>query len=188
MLGVLALALAASANEADAVSGWFGSHADALIVSAIIVAVAVILNWVLRRMIRHVVESITKVRAARRDRLDTPADTELGSDEAERLHAEAIRMKRAEQRARTLGSLLRYATTIIIATLAVLMVLAELGVNIAPLIAGAGIVGVALGFGAQSLVKDFLSGMFMLLEDQYGVGDIIDVGDAGGVVEGVTLG
>ncbi len=82
----------------------------------------------------------------------------------------AIEGERAEQRARTLGSLLRYATTIIIATIAALMVLAELGINIAPLIAGAGVVGVALGFGAQSLVKDFLSGMFMLMEDQYGVG------------------
>ena len=67
------------------------------------------------------------------------------------------------------------------------MALAEFGVNLGPLIAGAGIVGVALGFGAQSLVKDFLSGIFMFIEDQYGVGDIIDVGEASGVVEVVNL-
>jgi small conductance mechanosensitive channel len=67
------------------------------------------------------------------------------------------------------------------------MVLSELRVNVGPLIAGAGIVGVALGFGAQSLVSDFLSGLFMLFEDQYGVGDVVDVGDATGTVEAVTL-
>lgn len=61
------------------------------------------------------------------------------------------------------------------------------GINVAPLIAGAGIVGLAIGFGAQDLIKDFVSGAFMLLEDQYGVGDIIDVGDATGKVEKVTL-
>ena len=67
------------------------------------------------------------------------------------------------------------------------MILGELGVNLGPLIAGAGIAGVAIGFGAQSLVKDFLSGIFMLVEDQYGVGDIIDAGEATGTVEAVTL-
>src|SRR3546814_1040491 len=71
--------------------------------------------------------------------------------------------------------------------MAVITALAEVGINLAPLIAGAGIVGVALGFGAQSLVKDFLSGLFMLAEDQYGVGDVIDVGEATGTVEVVNL-
>ena len=65
--------------------------------------------------------------------------------------------------------------------------MSEFDVNLGPLIASAGIVGIALGFGAQSLVKDFLSGIFMLIEDQFGVGDIIDVGPAAGVVEGVSL-
>jgi small conductance mechanosensitive channel len=67
------------------------------------------------------------------------------------------------------------------------MILAELGVNLGPLIAGAGIAGVAIGFGAQSLVKDFLAGIFMLVEDQFGVGDIIDAGDTTGTVEAITL-
>jgi small conductance mechanosensitive channel len=77
--------------------------------------------------------------------------------------------------------------SIIIYTMAALMALAEFDVNLGPLIASAGIVGIALGFGAQSLVKDYLSGIFMLIEDQYGVGDVIDVGDAAGVVEAVSL-
>jgi small conductance mechanosensitive channel len=68
------------------------------------------------------------------------------------------------------------------------MVIAQLGYNIAPLIAGAGIIGVALGFGSQSLVKDFLSGVFILVEDQFGVGDIVDLdGQTSGVVDAVSL-
>jgi len=91
------------------------------------------------------------------------------------------------QRAETIGAVLRSVLAIIIWSIAVLTVLTELGVNLAPLLAGAGIAGVALGFGAQSLVRDFLTGLFMLLEDQYGVGDVIDNGLANGTVEGVSL-
>ena len=94
---------------------------------------------------------------------------------------------RAVQRAETIGAVLRSIISAVIWTVAVFTILAEFAINLGPLIAGAGIAGVALGFGAQSLVKDFLSGMFMLVEDQFGVGDIIDVGDASGVVEGVSL-
>ena len=67
------------------------------------------------------------------------------------------------------------------------MILSEIGVNIAPIIASAGILGIALGFGAQNLVKDFLSGIFMIFEDQYGVGDVVDLGEAIGTVEAVSL-
>ena len=74
--------------------------------------------------------------------------------------------------------MLRSIASALIWAIAVTMILGELGVNLGPLIAGAGIAGVAIGFGAQSLVKDFLSGIFMLVEDQYGVGDIIDAGEA----------
>jgi moderate conductance mechanosensitive channel len=94
---------------------------------------------------------------------------------------------RRVQRARTVGAVLRSIVSILIWSIAVLTVLDELGVNLAPLIAGAGIAGIALGFGAQSLVKDFVTGLFMLLEDQYGVGDVIDTGVATGTVEGVSL-
>ncbi|MCU1499023.1 MAG: mechanosensitive ion channel protein MscS, partial [Acidimicrobiales bacterium] len=94
---------------------------------------------------------------------------------------------RRGQRARTMGSLLKSIVSGVVVTIVVLMVLDKLGQPIAPLIASAGILGVALGFGAQSLVKDFLSGIFMLIEDQYGVGDVVDVGEASGTVELVTL-
>jgi moderate conductance mechanosensitive channel len=83
-------------------------------------------------------------------------------------------------------------STGVIYSIALLMSLAELTFNIGPLIASAGILGVAIGFGAQSLVKDFLSGVFMILEDQFGVGDevdlcIVDIKDTVGVVESVGL-
>ncbi|MDJ0496372.1 MAG: mechanosensitive ion channel family protein [Acidimicrobiia bacterium] len=99
----------------------------------------------------------------------------------------ALATEQAKQRARTLGSVMRSAASAVIFTFAVLMSLAEFNVSLGPLIAGAGIAGVALGFGAQSIVKDFLSGFFMLIEDQYAVGDIIDVGEAAGVVEAIGL-
>ncbi|MBW3658978.1 MAG: mechanosensitive ion channel family protein [Actinobacteria bacterium] len=91
------------------------------------------------------------------------------------------------QRADALAALGRSIITVVIWTIAVFMIFGVFGVPLGPLVAGAGIVGVALGFGSQSLVKDFLSGIFMLVEDQYGLGDIIDVGEATGVVEGVGL-
>jgi small conductance mechanosensitive channel len=94
---------------------------------------------------------------------------------------------RAAARTRTIAQVLRSISASVIWILAVMTVLGELGINLGPLIAGAGIAGLALGFGAQSLVKDFLSGIFMLVEDQYGVGDIIDAGEATGTVEAVTL-
>ncbi|GAB2748719.1 mechanosensitive ion channel family protein [Nocardioides pakistanensis] len=94
---------------------------------------------------------------------------------------------RREQRAKTMGSLLKSIITGVVFTMVSIMALSEIGVDVAPLIASAGIIGVALGFGAQSLVKDFLSGIFMIFEDQYGVGDIIDAGEATGTVEAVGL-
>ena len=103
------------------------------------------------------------------------------------LEANPVAAERREQRARTMGSLLKSITTGVLLTIVLFMIVAQLGYNIAPLIASAGIVGVALGFGAQSLVKDFLSGIFMILEDQYGVGDAVDLGEATGTVEAVGL-
>jgi small conductance mechanosensitive channel len=91
------------------------------------------------------------------------------------------------QRAQTIGVVLRSVVSAVVWTIALLTALGELGINLAPLIAGAGVVGVALAFGAQTIVRDFLTGLFMLIEDQYGVGDVIDTGEAVGTVEGVSL-
>jgi small-conductance mechanosensitive channel len=94
---------------------------------------------------------------------------------------------RAEQRAATVGDVLASILRAAILSVAVLIVLDQVGVDLAPLLAGAGIAGIAIGFGAQSLVKDFLAGLFVLLEDQYGVGDQVTLADTTGTVEDVTL-
>jgi len=95
--------------------------------------------------------------------------------------------ERRKQRVRALGSVLRSAASVTIFSIAGVVILGDLGINLAPLLASAGVVGIAVGFGAQNLVRDYLSGVFMLVEDQYGVGDVITVGDATGTVETVTL-
>jgi small conductance mechanosensitive channel len=99
----------------------------------------------------------------------------------------ALISERRAQRAKTIGSVLKSIISFVVYGLAFIQILGELGLNLAPIVASAGIVGVALGFGAQNLVKDFLSGIFMVLEDQYGVGDVVDVGPASGKVEAVGL-
>ncbi len=93
----------------------------------------------------------------------------------------------AGARARTLLPLLRTALTIALAVMIVMIGLAQLGVDIGPMIAGAGIVGLAVGFGAQTLVKDVITGFFILMEDQIAVGDVVRAGSHAGLVEGLSL-
>jgi small conductance mechanosensitive channel len=95
--------------------------------------------------------------------------------------------ERRQQRAQTIASVMKSVVSFLVFGLAFMLILGEIGINLGPIIASAGIVGVALGFGAQNLVKDFLSGIFMMLEDQYGVGDVVDVGPATGAIESVGL-
>jgi small-conductance mechanosensitive channel len=103
------------------------------------------------------------------------------------LESTGLMSERRNQRAATIGSVLKSGVSFTILVIALMVILDDLGVNLAPFIAGSSIVGVALGFGAQNIVKDFLSGMFMMLEDQYGVGDTIDFQLASGTVEAVGL-
>jgi small conductance mechanosensitive channel len=147
----------------------------------LIFATAVIVNRIVRRLIASFIARTTdaEVDHVRRTlRRLTPQSLQATA---------AVTPLRAAARAQTIGLVLKSTASIVIYSLATLTALSEVGIDLAPLIAGAGIVGVALGFGAQSLVKDFLSGLFMLAEDQYGVGDVIDVGEAVGTVEVVNL-
>lgn len=91
------------------------------------------------------------------------------------------------KRAKTLSGIFSSALGAIIAIVAVFMILSELGIDIAPLLAGAGVVGIAVGFGAQSLVKDIFSGIFIILEDQYGKGDVVQIAGISGLVEDINL-
>jgi moderate conductance mechanosensitive channel len=95
--------------------------------------------------------------------------------------------QRRDQRSSTISSVLNTVTSVIIWGTAILMSLSVVGVNIAPLLASAGIAGVALGFGAQTLVKDYISGIFLIVEDQYGIGDEVEIGTVRGKVETVAL-
>ena len=95
--------------------------------------------------------------------------------------------KRRAQRADTIGALLRSAVTVAIWTVVVIMVLDAVGIRTAPLLASVGIVGIALGFGARELIRDALAGFFITIEDQYGIGDVIEVGDTTGTVQSVGI-
>ncbi len=92
-----------------------------------------------------------------------------------------------EKRAKTLGSIIVTTGNIIIYAIALLMVLGLFGIDITPILAGAGVIGLAIGFGAQSLVKDFVSGLFILVENQYGVGDKVKIGNFEGKVVRITM-
>jgi len=148
------------------------------------IAVILVVSFVVVVVLRKVIHGLTNRLATGSTRRGRLASSELG--EALR-KASPLGEARRAQRARTVGSVLLSVTNIIVAAIALMLVLDVLEVNIAPFIASAGIVGVALGFGAQTLVKDFLSGLFMLMEDQYGVGDTIEVGTVTGTVESVAL-
>jgi small-conductance mechanosensitive channel len=144
-----------------------------------IVLVAILIRWLLHRAIRRLTS--TTSRAA------MPALLKPLREKSKQAEAGQFIPERRRQRAEAIGSVLRSFVTATVFSLAAMLVLGELGFDLGPLLASAGIVGVALGFGAQSLVKDLLAGLFMLLEDQYGVGDSVDLGDAAGVVETVGL-
>ena len=166
-------ALAATLEQAQ---DWLATVGLRILLTLVIAGVAL---WALRRVINRVVATMTS-KSVRRLAEAGPAGRVLAT-------ATGLAGERQRQRVETVGSLLRSIVTIVVLTLATLTTMALLGIPLAPLLASAGVAGVALGFGAQSLVKDFLSGVFMILEDQYGVGDVIDTGEAIGTVEEVTL-
>ena len=144
---------------------------------------AVILRWVLLRSIGRVVRATL----AKSDERRAQEPGRVGRAGNALAAAAGIDRERHRQRTVTMASLLRSMVTFLVALVTILTVMTTVGIDLAPLLATAGVGGVALGFGAQSLVKDFLSGIFMILEDQYGVGDVVDTGEAIGTVEEVSL-
>ncbi|GAA4414775.1 mechanosensitive ion channel family protein [Actinokineospora soli] len=159
---------------------WLAAAADWLVAKPIKILMILVIAFVIRLLARKAIDRLT-TGDGKTPKLLRPlkerAPQALGS----------LLSERRAQRAKTIGSVLKSIVTFLVYGLAVVLILGELGLNLAPIIASAGIVGVALGFGAQNLVKDFLSGIFMLLEDQYGMGDVVDLGEATGTIEGVGL-
>lgn len=145
----------------------------------LIFVIALVVRWLLHRAVDRLVRSIAE---ERRPALPGAKRTAALLNELRPGAAE-----RREQRAQAVGSLLKSIGSGVILGVAALMALDLVGLPIGPLLASAGVLGLAIGFGAQALIKDFLAGVFMILEDQYGVGDVIDTGEVTGVVESVGL-
>ncbi|WIN00717.1 mechanosensitive ion channel family protein [Actinoplanes oblitus] len=171
-------------TDQNVVPEWVAQGGYVLILKPVriiaIIAIAMLIRWLLHRTISRLTASTSRAAMPAllkplKERADVTAEDAQYIPERRRQRAEAI------------GSVLRSFVSAVVFTMTALLVLGEFGFNLAPLLASAGIVGVALGFGAQSLVKDLIAGLFMLLEDQYGVGDTVDLGEATGVVESVGL-
>lgn len=146
-----------------------------LAILALLIA-GLLIRWIIHRVIDKLVKRVEHgVVPARLGAQQRSAD----------VHNEST--SRRVQRAQGLGSLMKSIATFVIFGIVVVMMLSQIGVNVAPILASAGVLGLAIGFGAQSLVKDFLSGIFMMFEDQYGIGDAVDLGEAIGTVEAVGL-
>jgi moderate conductance mechanosensitive channel len=154
------------------------------------IVLILLVAWVVTQFVGRLIRGILSTPPKRKAKNDTSKKSPFGF-----IDTGSGTSARRAQRAKTMADVLGRLANAIIWGIAILVVLGELGINLAPLIAGAGVLGIALGFGAQSLVRDFLSGFFMLVEDQFGVGDVIDVGGAvggpaggvSGTVEGVSL-
>jgi small-conductance mechanosensitive channel len=159
-------------------SGVVAWLANAPLRILLILLIALIARMLLRRTIDSLARGATNGKTPRLLRpLKERAPQTMG----------ALISERRQQRAETIASVMKSITSFVVFGLAAMLILGEIGIDLGPIIASAGIVGVAIGFGAQNLVKDFLSGVFMMLEDQYGVGDIVDLGPATGTIESVGL-
>lgn len=177
-----------TSGAVDTVTRWWQTEnmqswlIDKPIGIALILIVAIIGSWLLRRLITKLADNSIK-----KGKLSSPLSPRKAHRTTDKV-LEKTQEARRTSRIQTLAGVGRSAVAIFVWVWAVLAILDKLGVNVAPLVASAGVVGVALGFGAQALVKDFLSGIFMLMEDQYGIGDTIDLGNGVfGDVESISL-
>jgi small-conductance mechanosensitive channel len=155
----------------------------------VIIIGAIVVNLIIRLFIRRFTTAVAKGTVGS-EKAESAGRTKFSATalEAQRtgIDEQTIKQRRA-QRAKTVGRMLSSVTTILVSVIAVLMILDALSFNIAPILASAGIAGVAIAFGAQELVRDYLSGFFIVIEDQYGIGDTVDLGEAVGEVEDVGL-
>ena len=160
---------------------WLPDNLAALVVfKPIRIVVLIIAAFVLRRVLHRMIN-----RSIRRA-VDRPL-TSRNQLAQKLINATTVSAERRKQRLQALGSLAGSAVTFVIFLVAILMILAEMGFNITTLVAGTSVVAVTLAFGMESIVKDLVSGVFMLVEDQLGVGDYVDMEKASGVVEGIGL-
>jgi small conductance mechanosensitive channel len=177
--------MSASVEFAVQLPKFWHDHKKVLIETPIRIFAIILISLIIRAIARRMIDRAVRPVRGEVPRILRPFKEKLESSSF--LESAGLLSERRAQRAATLGSVLKSGVSATIFVIAFLLILSELEVNLAPFIAGTSIVGVALGFGAQNIVKDFLAGMFMLLEDQYGVGDVIDFEKASGTVEAVGL-
>jgi len=178
------------ATDNEALAGLVDWLIERPLKVAIILVGALVVNRLVKRAIDRMVSRLVESRTREEGEAEAESSARLarlGRRARGRLQKIHDQAERSRQRAVTLGVVLRGLAGVAVYALALMVALGELGLDLGPLIAGAGIVGLAIGFGAQSLVSDFIAGIFIIIEDQYGVGDIVDVGAASGTVEKVTL-
>ena len=159
-----------SQTAAQLVNVWLARPVALVLQIILVLLVAIVIRLIALRLINKITKHAAEAGNGKTD----PAHVLIGE-------------RRAAARAARSGRCCGTPPTVVIFGIAGITILGDLGLNLAPVLASAGVLGIAIGFGAQSLVSDFLSGIFMLLEDQYGVGDVIDIGTASGTVETVTL-
>lgn len=162
-------------------SDWLAGLTDSVVAPTTSAVVVLVVTAVVGFLARWAVRRIGRRFARERD----------GSSRWDDLTPDFVKPSRPdprrERRVESLVAVVNSIVTVVVWSIGIMIALSEFDVDLAPLIASAGIIGVALGFGAQSLVQDFLTGLFMLAEDQFGIGDVVDVGEATGVVESISL-
>ncbi|MBV7411761.1 mechanosensitive ion channel family protein [Dermabacteraceae bacterium TAE3-ERU27] len=168
-----------AAHFVESFTAWLGQHGVNIVVILLgALVIRLFAGWMIRRGFHSMMASGETLRS-----VTTLVGTRKVADERERQMAQA----RRKQRADTISQVLRHVVSATIVILAFVMILAEIGINIAPIIAGLGVAGVAAGVGAQTLVKDLVAGAMILCEDLIGVGDVVDLEYASGTVENINL-
>lgn len=145
----------------DTIRNWAAAHTQ----NTLRIALILVLAWLVASLLRSIIKRVERM-----------------SDDGDPLSTSEL-----EKRARTISRILRQASAVLVWSVTVMLVLGEFGVDLKPILAGAGILGLAVGFGAQTLVKDVITGFFILLEDQIRVGDTVTAAGCTGVVESVNL-
>lgn len=158
-------------------------NSDTVLSAALDILLILVIAILVRFLLYRAINRLIRVTANGR----TPSALRPLHEQARRAFSRGQSDERRAQRTQAIGSLLKSISSFLVVSISAVLILAELGIDVAPLLASAGIAGVALAFGAQNLVRDFLAGIFMTLEDQYGIGDTVDLGSASGTVIAVGL-
>jgi small conductance mechanosensitive channel len=185
-VGVTPTSLHSTRSDAAKLPQYVHEHSKWIIEIPVRILAIIIISLIVRALLHRAIDRLVRpVSVGHVPKILVPFKERVESSAI--LESTGLMSARRAQRAATIGSVLKSTVSAIVLITGLLLILGELDISLAPFLAGTSIVGVALGFGAQNIVKDFLAGMFMMLEDQYGVGDVIDFEKASGTVEAVGL-